>query len=518
MPEKNAVAFSLPKTRRFIEPISFKKIFFLLIVFLPDFLVAQPQIALSKAYWHTGKVKEGALLKEKLVISNIGNEVLEIKIRQSCECISLSFTKRILKPKSKSELIITYDTTGFSGQKNEYLFIDTNDPKNPYITWLIEADIVSVKKSTQDEKSSQSKNEEDLSQGQPKLSIEIYTTPNCSYCIKLKEKIIPEIGRKHKIIFEIKEYDLSIPKNYERFVLLEEKYQDKNNKLPAVFIGGKIFGGKKEINDKLEKEISSILNMSHVQEMISVENEIRKRLSSLKVLPIIFAGLIDGLNPCAFAAIVFLIAYLGMIHKKRTIEIFWTGIMFILGVFMIYILIGLGLSRFFLSIYGLKNISRVVYIIAGVITFILAVLSFSDFFSIIAIEKGKQAKVILQLPNYFRWKIYSLVEKYAKVRFLVPFGFFLGTGVSFLEFFCTGQIYLPTIMYMVGIPEMRVKAFLYLSLYSSMFVFPLILIFVSLLFGYKSEKIEELGRQHIKTVKFATGLIFLVLSILMFIV
>ncbi|MDI6641187.1 MAG: cytochrome c biogenesis protein CcdA [Elusimicrobiota bacterium] len=228
------------------------------------------------------------------------------------------------------------------------------------------------------------------------------------------------------------------------------------------------------------------------------------------------AGFIDGLNPCAFAAIVFLIAYLSMIQKRPTIEIFSTGMFFILGVFITYFFIGLGLNKLFVSIRFKAESAQIVYLIIGTITLILAVLSFLDFFAIRRIEEGKKAKVILQLPNYFRWKIYNFVEKYSKFKYLIPIGFFLGLIISLLEFFCTGQIYLPTIIYMFSQKELQLKAITYLLFYCLMFILPLVAIFLSLLFGMKLDRIEAIGRKHIKTVKLATGIVFLILSILMF--
>jgi len=49
-------------------------------------------------------------------------------------------------------------------------------------------------------------------------------------------------------------------------------------------------------------------------------------------------------------------------------------------------------------------------------------------------------------------------------------------------------------------------------LYCSAFVLPLIGVFGIVLFGAKSETLERIWRQHISTVKFAMGVLFLVLS------
>jgi hypothetical protein len=181
-------------------------------------------------------------------------------------------------------------------------------------------------------------------------------------------------------------------------------------------------------------------------------------------------------------------------------------------------LIGIGLSKI-VSVIKIKSVvGKIFYIFLGIITLVFAVLSFVDMVAIKKIESGSQAKVYLQLPGFLRMKIYDFVDKTAKFKYIIPIGFFLGIGISLIEFFCTGQIYLPTIMYMFAYESLKVKAFFYLVLYCLMYVLPLVIIFVCVLFGLNSEIIEEFNRRYTKTVKFLTGVVFLVLSILMFLV
>lgn len=56
------------------------------------------------------------------------------------------------------------------------------------------------------------------------------------------------------------------------------------------------------------------------------------------------AGLLDGVNPCAFATIIFLLSYL-QVTRKTPREIAQIGIAYILGVFTAYFVIGLGLLK-----------------------------------------------------------------------------------------------------------------------------------------------------------------------------
>ncbi|MGF1655598.1 MAG: hypothetical protein ACFCU3_01325 [Verrucomicrobiales bacterium] len=54
---------------------------------------------------------------------------------------------------------------------------------------------------------------------------------------------------------------------------------------------------------------------------------------------VVAAGLLDGLNPCAFATIIFLLSYL-QVARKSGREILQIGVAYILGVFCTYFALG----------------------------------------------------------------------------------------------------------------------------------------------------------------------------------
>ncbi len=65
----------------------------------------------------------------------------------------------------------------------------------------------------------------------------------------------------------------------------------------------------------------------------AAEQTIAARFRSFGLLTVVGAGLLDGVNPCAFATIIFLISYLTAYERKRW-EILATGLAFTLGVFL----------------------------------------------------------------------------------------------------------------------------------------------------------------------------------------
>ena len=86
--------------------------------------------------------------------------------------------------------------------------------------------------------------------------------------------------------------------------------------------------------------------------------------------------------------------------------------------------------------------------------------------------------------------------------------FTTGFFVSLLELACTGQVYLPTIIYVLGIPGLRTKAHLYLLLYNLMFIVPLLIVFVISYLGATSEQLNAFLKKNTAVIKLLTALMF----------
>jgi hypothetical protein len=94
----------------------------------------------------------------------------------------------------------------------------------------------------------------------------------------------------------------------------------------------------------------------------------------------------------------------------------------------------------------------------------------------------------------------------------VPVAFVTGFVVSIIELACTGQVYLPTIIFVTGMPAMRGQAFFYLLLYNLAFILPLVVVFGLAYFGTTSEQLGIFISRRTATIKLGTTLLFLVLA------
>jgi hypothetical protein len=86
-----------------------------------------------------------------------------------------------------------------------------------------------------------------------------------------------------------------------------------------------------------------------------------------------------------------------------------------------------------------------------------------------------------------------------------------GVLISTLEFLCTGQIYLPTIIVVAStVPEFQGQALL---LYNLMFILPLVIIFTLVYFGMRSEQLQDVLDKNRALFKLLTTIVFFVLGI-----
>ncbi len=117
----------------------------------------------------------------------------------------------------------------------------------------------------------------------------------------------------------------------------------------------------------------------------------------------------------------------------------------------------------------------------------------------------------LQLPAALKSGIHDTIRRGTRNPRFVIAAFVVGLAVSILELACTGQVYLPTIVFMLQRGGGRGGALAYLLLYNLAFVAPLVLILVLGLCGLRQETLVHRMRRHAAAVKFATAALFLLL-------
>lgn len=173
---------------------------------------------------------------------------------------------------------------------------------------------------------------------------------------------------------------------------------------------------------------------------------------------VIVAALIDSINPCAFSILLVTIAFLLSIGKLRA-RVLGIGAAYIGGIFVVYLLIGLGLLQtlhIFDTPHFMARVGATLLVALGTINVLNDVVP--------------AFPVKLSIPYAAHHRIAVLMEKAS-----VPTAVLLGGLVGLCEFPCTGGPYLMVLgllhdhtTYYTGV--------MYLILYNLIFVLPLGLI------------------------------------------
>jgi thiol-disulfide isomerase/thioredoxin len=316
----------------------------------------------------------------------------------------------------------------------------------------------------------------------------------------------------------IKEIDLNTPDGKRLNETLSNRLNlpmEKRLIAPSIFIGndyipsGEIIESKVEaLIQKYEKEETKSVVAIEKGEIKKAEESMVKRFRSLGILTIVSAGLLDGINPCAFATLIFFISYLTFVGRKRR-EILWVGLGFSGAVFVTYLLIGFGILSFIQHFSFLPLFSRIVYIVTIAFALVLGVLSLYDY---IQLKRGRPSEMKLQLPDFLKKRIHQTIREESKSTRYFLAAIAAGFIVSLLEFTCTGQVYLPTILFVTNIPSLRANAISYLVLYNLMFIIPLLIIFGVVYWGVTSEQLAFFLKKRASSIKLFTSLLFFALA------
>ncbi|MGD8793371.1 MAG: hypothetical protein PVF47_12545 [Anaerolineae bacterium] len=293
---------------------------------------------------------------------------------------------------------------------------------------------------------------------------------------------------------------------------LSDRYgvpEEKRLSTPMIFVGQDVLVGTEANLQNLLAAVSKYAATGAERTWDDFDSEaggqeIQDTFRRFGVLGVLGAGLIDGLNPCAFATLVFFISYLTFTGRRGR-DILFVGLAFALGVFLTYLLVGVGLLKAVQALPFFTALGRWVYLLTALLCVVLAALTFRDFFRA---REGKASEMTLKLPLGLRRRINKVIREGAQTQAFVAMALFTGFLVSLIELACTGQVYLPTIVYVLSVPELAAQAFLYLVLYCVMFILPLIVVFVLAYRGTTSEQLGRFVNRHTATIKLLTGLVF----------
>jgi thiol-disulfide isomerase/thioredoxin len=347
-----------------------------------------------------------------------------------------------------------------------------------------------------------------------------FYSSRCPVCRKLKNEVTPPAFAPYRDRIKVVYLDYTITANYEELIRLEEFWKVEEKSSVEIFSAAGYVASEDEasINKELEALIQKTLTLEEgKKKVIPTEGEakglITSRFQGFTPWVLVGAGLLDGLNPCAFATIIFMVNLLLVLGQNRR-RIFQVGATYASAVFVTYLLLGVGIFEVWRSLSVYQMISRIVYGVMAGVLMVLAVLSLKDAFQYR--KEGKDTEMTLGLPKGWRVKINQYLKESFTNRSFFLAAILSGFVISIVEAGCTGQVYLPTIMYIAReVQQYRLRALGYLLFYNAFFIVPLLLVFLGIFFGSQSRALVNFGRKNVFVSKIALAGLFVILGVLL---
>lgn len=215
---------------------------------------------------------------------------------------------------------------------------------------------------------------------------------------------------------------------------------------------------------------------------------------------IVAAALVDSLNPCSFSVLIISIIFLFSLRTEPKKMVLYS-LLYIFGIFVAYLLIGLGILQA-LHVFNIPHFMSKVG--AVVLAGLAAINILGGVFPRFPIKLG--------IPH----SAHALMGKLTKTA-TAPAMFALGALVGLCEFPCTGGPYL-IVLGLLHDTKTYWQGVGYLLIYNAVFILPLLAILAVAINRKVVEKVQRVQQSNKGSIKLIAGLLMLVLAYIVWIV
>lgn len=227
-------------------------------------------------------------------------------------------------------------------------------------------------------------------------------------------------------------------------------------------------------------------------------------MAGLTVSTILFLAAVDAVNPCALAVLTLMLIAILTYGPERRRNVLLAGMSFTLSVFLLYMLYGLVIIKFFQVVSALASVRLALYMVLGALAIVLGLLNVKDFF------RYRPGGILTEMPMSMRPRVKRILEGVTS-----PGGAFLvGMFVTLFLLPCTIGPYIIA-GGILSVMEI-VQTIPWLLLYNAIFVLPMVGITVVVYLGMK--KVDDVSGwkdRNIRYLHLVSGMIMLLLGIAM---
>ncbi len=272
--------------------------------------------------------------------------------------------------------------------------------------------------------------------------------------------------------------------------------------VPILFVNGMHCVGDTECETFLSSNIEAFAKNGTSPQTASGAG-----LRGITIAELTGLALVDSVNPCAFAVLIFLLSTLFMRNPDKRYRILLGGIAFALGIFTFYITVGILLVLGIRSVLAISNLKSIyVYGAFGVFSLILGVLNLKDYFAY-----GKFG-FIMEVPRSWRPKMLGTMDKILFEFASIPASFIAGIVVTAFLLPCITGPYFVAGSLLKNLPTGT--AILWLVYYNFLFVLPMLIITALVYLSFTTvEKAQEFREKNLKRLHLLAGVLLIIVGI-----
>ncbi len=320
--------------------------------------------------------------------------------------------------------------------------------------------------------------------------VEYFYDPACQKCAKAAP-VIESVVKSYGDRVSFSKYNILTDEG----LTLATKYQIPG--VPSVVINEQklISYGDYEGNTTLLEEIlrDSIEKASLSPASAPVQQKI-----ILSVPSVFVVGFLAGFNPCLLAILAF-IASVTLATTGRRRNVLLIVLMFSLGIFVTYLIVGIGLLNI------IEQMPSLQASIKNFLVILVAVLGLWHVYDAWHLRKNTESS--FHTPKSF----IRLTESVTK-NVSLPASFFIGALFSLIKAPCVGAVYFVILdMVRSGSGE----GILYLAAYNLGVVLPVLVLGFAIAFGLNPEKVEKFRKDKRVAMRLFTGITLLIIAALM---
>ncbi len=350
------------------------------------------------------------------------------------------------------------------------------------------------------------------------LVVHYFGSASCGECLEIRTRLLQPLHEEHAHSLDIRLHETEDEAAFDLMVKLEKAYGVTTPAPQELFLPDTVLLGFEPIMRDARRLIEARLadRSTWTEPVLDGDSSaggtrtLKERFGQFSFWGIVAAGLVDGVNPCAIATMIFLISFLATQKRKRS-EVLSIGLAFTAAVYVTYFLIGLGAFRLLTALGIYQWLSALIKWSAVALAGGLALYSFRD--ALVYGRTGKAQDIKLQLPKAVKMRIHKVISGNLSSGSLVMGSVVTGFLVTLLEAVCTGQVYLPTIILMTRDEGLRLQGLLYLAFYNFLFVLPLLAIMVFAYYGLTWNELSKATQKHMVSIKVLLGVVLAALAV-----